>query len=220
MFEKAIALLSTSSSSSSPHPSSSSSPHPSSTTGAGLGVLIEAAANCCTGGCGVGCAAFVGAGAGAVGSGAGVPVLEVLIHEESPDRYPLLELADLLVAAMGVGAAGAGPGLTVCCWLCDDVPGAPIIGGSPSSVIRFDSCCMSSSKSRTTRKASRLTSIMGSNSRGIMLGITFVAKSCLVNSIFDVMTDLRADKRQAEKGSFIALAKAGSNIFSLIISDR
>mmetsp|Transcript_12878 Transcript_12878/g.36301 ORF Transcript_12878/g.36301 Transcript_12878/m.36301 type:complete len:217 (-) Transcript_12878:1642-2292(-) len=216
MFEKAIALLSTSSSSSSPHPSSSSSPHPSSTTGAGLGVLIEAAANCCTGGCAV----FVGAGAGAVGSGAGVPVLEVLIHEESPDRYPLLELADLLVAAMGVGAAGAGPGLTVCCWLCDGVPVVPIIGGSPSSVIRFDSCCMSSSKSRTTRKASRLTSIMGSNSSGIMLGITFVAKSCLVNSIFDVITDLRADKRQAEKGSFIDLAKAGSNIFSLIISDR
>mmetsp|Transcript_18132 Transcript_18132/g.39530 ORF Transcript_18132/g.39530 Transcript_18132/m.39530 type:complete len:228 (+) Transcript_18132:289-972(+) len=198
MFEKANSLSCTStSSSSSPHPSSSPSslPHPSSTTGAGCGALNEVAANCCTGGWGVGCAACTGAAGAAAGSG--VAAVEVLIHEESPDKYPLFCLA-LVVGAVGFGdavvppaataAAGAAP---ACCRRCDDVdvPGAPSMGGSPSSVIRFDSCCIASNKSRTTRKASCLTSVIGSNNKGITLGITLIAKSCLVNSNFDFMSD-------------------------------
>lgn len=143
MLEKAKAL--SSKSSLSLQPSSSSSPHPSSTIGAaGFGVVSDVAANCCVGGCGTartGCCRGAGLGAAGgwgfgAGTGAGVAEGEV-IQEEMPDKYPLLALFPLAGGAgTGVGAAGAA---AVVGGFVDGL-GAPNVGGSPRSVIRFDSC--------------------------------------------------------------------------------
>ena len=157
----------------------------------------------------------VGADVDAIGfTTAGVGAVELPIHEEIPPRYPLLLLL-LVLAVLDLAAIFGATALVAVVPDCESercgtppdgaVPGAPIIGGSPRSVIRFDSCCTSSNRSRTARKASCLISIIGSNNNGITLGITFVAKSCLVNSDFDIIVDLSADKRHGEKGSFIDL---------------
>jgi hypothetical protein len=165
----------------------------------------------------MGRAVDVGADVDAIGfTTTGAGAVELPIHEEIPPRYPLLllllVLAALVVLAVVLGATPVVGVVPDCCGRercgappVGAVPGAPTIRGSPSSVIRFDSCCTSSNSSRTTRKASCLTSVIGSNNNGMTLGITFVAKSCLVNSVFDIIVDLSADKRHGEKGSFIDL---------------
>mmetsp|Transcript_2951 Transcript_2951/g.6974 ORF Transcript_2951/g.6974 Transcript_2951/m.6974 type:complete len:271 (+) Transcript_2951:147-959(+) len=202
IFEKAKALSSTSSSSL--QPSSSSSPHPSSAAGAGFCVLNDAAANCCVGGCGTGAGRCVCMGFGAAGVvglcvAAGAAAVGELIQDE---KYPLL-LAEVLPTPAG-GAAGAGAGAVLAGAVlagaagtgeitAGAIPvaefGAPTMGGSPRSVIKFDSFCISPRKSRTTRKASFLTSVIGSNNKGITQGITLTANSCLVKSVFDCMSD-------------------------------
>mmetsp|Transcript_16939 Transcript_16939/g.34962 ORF Transcript_16939/g.34962 Transcript_16939/m.34962 type:complete len:269 (-) Transcript_16939:585-1391(-) len=200
MFEKAKALPSTSSSSL--QPSSASSPQPSSAAGAGFGALNDAAANCCVGGCGTGagccdCMGFGAAGVVGLGVAAGAAAVGELIQDE---KYPLLLVEVLPTPAGGTAGAGAvlaGAGLDVAAGTGEVTAGAapvaefgaPTMGGSPRSVIKFDSFCISPRKSRTTRKASFLTSVIGSNNKGITQGITLTANSCLVKSVFDCMSD-------------------------------
>lgn len=143
MLEKAKAL--SSKSSLSLQPSSSSSPHPSSTIGAaGFGVVSDVAANCCVGGRGAartGCCGGAGLGAAGgwgfcAGAGAGVAEGEV-IQEEIPDKYPVLVLFPLAGGA-GTGAVAVGAAAVLGRFV--DGLGAPNVGGSPRSVIKFDSC--------------------------------------------------------------------------------